>query len=120
MINETTKMLAKEISFFGKPCLLICDGKCEKSWGINNRPRNMLLEDENDDNYDDDYEYLADDELGIAPEDPGTYEGECAKPCCDEDKLNKWCGRECERSDIIDLKRKMTDLTKRYSNIPKD
>jgi len=119
-LKEPTQMLAKEIIFFSQPYLLICDGKCEKAWGINSRPKNMLLDDEDDENYDDDYEYLADDELGIAPEDPGTYEGDCGKPRCDEDKLNKWCCRESERSDMLDVKRRMTNLTKRFPNIPKD
>jgi hypothetical protein len=47
----------------------------------------------------DDYAYLADDELDEAPVDPGTYEGNHAKPIDAKgpDDINKWCVRECER-----------------------
>jgi hypothetical protein len=75
---------------------LVCDGKCEKAWGRNSRPEIQL--DENDP---DDTVYLADDELGTAPEDPGTYECDCPKPREASELLNKWCCRECERSSII-------------------
>lgn len=68
-----------------------CDEKCEKAWGICNRPKEQLSEDE------DDVAYLGDDELGIAPEDPGTYEGGHAKPVNKQGIPNKWCVRECER-----------------------
>ena len=73
---------------------MACDGKCHKAWGINNRPKRQLSEDE------DDYEYLSDNELGEAPENPGTYEGGQGK---NPKSLNKWCARECERSKIFDM-----------------
>lgn len=85
-------MIAKPIIYFGQPAVLICDARCVKAWGINNRPQEQLSEDP------DDFEYLADGELGLAPADPGTYEGNDAKPRTLDDRLNKWCCRECERS----------------------
>lgn len=87
-------MLQKEIKWFRDQCILACDGKCHKAWGINNRPKRQLSEDE------DDYEYLSDNELGEAPENPGTYEGGQGK---NPESLNKWCARECERSKIFDM-----------------
>jgi hypothetical protein len=86
-------MISKSIIYFGKSCILACDAKCEKAWGMNSRPR------------DDDEIELPDSVLGIAPIDPGTYEGfgdDGGKPTCEEERLNKWCARECERSDIKD------------------
>lgn len=87
-------MIAKSITFFGNKCILVCDGNCEKAWGISNRPKIQLSDDI------DDYEYLSDGELETAPENPGTYEGECGKPTSPTEKLNKWCARECERSEM--------------------
>jgi hypothetical protein len=103
-------MLSKDIIYFGIPNVLICDGKCNKAWGINNRETNQLSDDE------DDYETLADDDLGEAPEDPGTYEGDHAKPIYDDEKLNKWCCRECERSVMIE---KTTDKND-YASLLRD
>lgn len=87
-------MIAKPIIYFGKELVLTCDAMCWKAWGINNRPQVQLSEDP------DDFEYLADDELGEAPTDPGTYEGMDmqGKPTRPTERLNKWCARECERS----------------------
>jgi hypothetical protein len=93
-----------------------CDAKCDKAWGINNRPRVQLSDDE------DDYEFLADDELGAAPVDPGTYEGGHAKPDEVPEKHNKWCARECERSVLLDglghgrFQPELEDFTKRVTN----
>lgn len=110
-------MIRKDIIFFGQKALIACDEKCEKAWGNNERPRVQL--DENDE---DDYAFLSDDELGIAPVDPGTYEGGHAKPIDEEDKLNKWCCRKCERCylsgpneyDKIPI---LKDFSKRIPNI---
>ena len=85
--------LSKAITAFGTRRVLYCDGKCSKAWGINKRPRHSF-----DDSNPDDYEFLADQELGEAPANPGTYEGDEAKPTHFLSKLNKWCFRECERS----------------------
>ena len=88
-------MIAKPILYFHEKFILICDAKCSKAFGINSRPSNQLSEEE------DDYEWLADDELPEAPEDPQTYEGGQAKPTHREERLNKWCARECERSKMV-------------------
>ena len=83
-------MIETQIVYFGKEVALRCDGKCHKAFGIQNRPE-LKLSDDEDDTVD-----LADDEVGTAPEDPGTYECGHAKPT---DKVhNKWCARQCERS----------------------
>ena len=91
-------MVSKEIVFFGEKVLLCCDGKCNKAWGINGRQR---VGDPDDDIY------VKDSELGIAPVDPGTYEGGEGKPfsdtCESAEGMNKWCTRECERSAIVAL-----------------
>ena len=90
-------MRAKSIIYAGHELVLICDGKCNKAWGHNSRPKRQLSDDV------DDYEYLSDDELGEAPDDPGTYEGGHGKPTMSaHGYLNKWCCRECERSSMIE------------------
>jgi len=84
-------MKKKEICYFGKNVILACDNKCHKAFGMNTRQR------DSDDNC------ICDDDLGIAPVDPGTYEGGYGKPCFDTEKLNKWCCRECERSSVFEI-----------------
>lgn len=84
-------MLTKEILCYGKKLTIGCDGKCNKAWGIGDRPSIQLSDDE------DDIVYLSDGELGDAPINPNTFEGGYGKPINDEDKLNKWCYRRCER-----------------------
>ena len=83
--------MTKTITYFGRPVVISCDSNCEKAWGINNRPR---LQRDNSDV--DDYAFLSDHELALAPIDPGTYEGGDGKPLSPD--FNKWCVRECERS----------------------
>lgn len=90
-------MIKKEIKYFGEMVTAICDGKCGKAWGHNNRPK-VYIHPEGEDGDPDDYYYLPDHELGEAPEDPGTYEGCDGKPVNDDEMMNKWCVRECERS----------------------
>jgi hypothetical protein len=109
-------MIGRLITAYGRPGFMMCDARCDKAWGINNRPRVQL-----DDKNEDDYCYLADGELGEAPEDPGTYEGSHPKPQSPEERLNKWCFRECERSEHtlemnerVDLK----DFSVRRYNCP--
>jgi hypothetical protein len=107
---ETIK---REILFFGKRVVLACDGQCEKAWGHQNRAKVTLSDNP------DDFAYLADYELGKAPADPGTYEGDHGKPPPDQKLESKWCARECERSvmerpgDPIEL----PDLNQRFYNI---
>jgi len=86
----------KVINMFERTAVLSCDGKCQKAWGLNNRPKIEL-----DPADDDDFAYFADHELGDAPANPGTYEGRDAKPPNPEN-MNKWCARECERSSLTD------------------
>lgn len=106
-------MYAKTIIWFGKAHTLACDGKCNKAWGVNNRPK--ISFDENDP---DDVAYLADDELGEAPADPGTYEGGHAKPDSPREQ-NKWCARECERSRVfLQLDKPLPNYSGRVYNQP--
>lgn len=84
-------VLRSELLYFHKPVVVGCDANCPKAWGINSRPREPHSRD-------DDYAFLADGELGIAPADPGTYEGGWAKPLRVPERHTKWCVRECERS----------------------
>jgi hypothetical protein len=88
-------MQTKEIVFHGTAATLVCDANCGKAWGISHRPKVVFNPAD-----DDDSAYLADDELGFAPGDPGTYAGGCAKPTTPA-LMNKWCSRECERSNVV-------------------
>lgn len=88
----------KAITYMGVPCAVACDGNCTKAWGRNQRPTIAL-----DPNDGDDFAYLADHELGTAPDDPGTDEGGYIKPQTPAQVLNKWCVRECERSRMVDV-----------------
>lgn len=103
-----------EIVYFGKSAIVVCDRRCDKAWGINNRPRVEF-----DPTDPDDYAYLSDDELGVAPVDPGTYEGGHGKPLSPDYFPNKWCVRECERSALGDGERmELPDFSKRDYNQP--
>lgn len=101
------------ITYFGQKSKVACDEKCHKAWGINSRPR---IEANENDLYD--AELLSDEELGLAPVDPGTYEGGDAKPTSKPEMLNKWCVRECERCVMsrpgeADLPLTLPDFSKR-------
>lgn len=96
-------MIAKLVTAYGKSTILFCDANCLKAFGISTRPRVQLSDDP------DDFAFLADDELGIAPEDTGNYEGECGKPDS-TDRLNKWCFRQCERSESTQKERVLIEL----------
>ncbi len=93
-------MIQKSIRFFGEPYTIACDGRCDKAWGINGRPRHYFQSQEV---APDDYVYLPDSWLGTAPF-PETYEGGYGRPCDgqneDGNTMNKWCTRECERSKL--------------------
>ena len=134
--------LERKFNYCGQPAKFACDQQCDKAWGINNRPR--VFEDDpkkrayginatdshSDSNWptakeqgefdtEKGYEYFADQELGDAPENPGTWEGSDAKPTCEEEKMNKWCVRECERCTISNpgeshLELELQDFNKRY------
>jgi hypothetical protein len=105
--------IAKEIIYCMQRAVLACDAKCSKAWGINGRKKKQLSDDP------DDYEFFSDAELGRAPKDPGTYEGGQGKPWTKEERLNKWCCRECERSDMARTfeELKLTDYSKRRKNM---
>ena len=103
-------MLITELTAYGRSVNLVCDQKCEKAWGILQREKVKLS---SDDEY---FEYMADGELGIAPENLQTYEGDDAKPL--DRQHNRWCLRECERS-CSDVSPKIPtplDFTKRIRN----
>jgi len=93
-------MIVKSITFAGQAATHVCDGRCDKAWGINSRPSIPSRAERNKMANPDDYAYLADDELETAPADPGSYEGGHAKPrdARGPDDINKWCVRECERA----------------------
>ena len=109
--------MEKIIKHFDKEVTIICDEKCQKAWGIVRRPFEQLSDDV------DDIVYLSDDELGIAPVDPETYEGDNAKPTFKTEIPNKWCIRQCERCNRSnfgesDLPLKLMDWSKRVYNQP--
>lgn len=109
--------MEKIIQYFGQPAKVGCDEKCNKAWGVNNRPKVHLSENL------DDYEFLSDNELGDAPENPGTYEGGHGKPVFKTGIPNKWCVRECERCVIskpgkIEDSLILPDFSKRRKNMP--
>lgn len=97
------------ITYFGQSMRVMCDGKCEKAWGNVSRKKIKLSEDP------DDFAFLADDELGIAPTDPHTYEGGVAKPASPEEFPNRWCVRQCERcvEGQVGEKLELKDFTRR-------
>ena len=109
-------MIAKRIVYFGQERILGCDAQCGKAWGINCRPRVQLSATDEDD-----YAFLADGELGEAPADPGTAEGGHRKPRRRGERLNKWCCRECERSQMVKPGEdfELPDFTRRVYNIPR-
>ena len=113
-------MIVKEITCFGKRSLIACDGKCNKAWGMNgHRPRIQFDPDDPDD-----FAYYSDDFLGEAPEHSDVWECCDTKPSCSEDRLNKWCARECERSVIVENKDnsvisiELPDFSSLHYNIP--
>ena len=110
----------KTIQWFRSPATLKCDGRCDKAFGINGRPQRKLSENP------DDYVYLSDDEVGIAPgpgETVGVSEGGHMKPSAvplsDPEQMNKWYSRECERSVVTTTDEPAPDLTNPKPNIPR-
>jgi hypothetical protein len=115
-IHSTTgqELLSTEIAYFGRRCLVVCDRKCNKAWGFSHRPE---LRDKLDP---DDVVWFDDSEVGAAPDDSHTYEGGQGKPNQPE-RHNKWCVRECERSNTIDVGQpiRCNDWSHRIYNQPK-
>ena len=105
-------MPVKHVKMYGLSMVLSCDGKCHKAWGINQRPMVFYMEEgqpprelrqgEKPRDYED-FAWKADNELGDAPADLGSYEGGDGKPAVREMTqgnaalMNRWCARECER-----------------------
>jgi hypothetical protein len=110
-------MIAKQILYCGHKLILVCDARCDKAWGRNRRPRVQLSATDEDD-----YAFLADGELGVAPADPGTAEGDQCKPQTPKERLNKWCCRECERSERVEPGEdfELPDFSRRVCNIPRE
>jgi hypothetical protein len=109
--------MEKNIIYFGQPAKICCDEKCNKAWGIALRPKEQLSDAV------DDVVFLSDDELGDAPENPQTWEGDDGKPTCDSEKMNKWCARQCERCVMTEYCKpdeplKLKDWSHRRYNIP--
>lgn len=112
--------IEKHLTYCGQHARHSCDAKCSKAWGGNGRPKVQL-----DPSNPDDFFYYADHELGVAPADPGTYEGGHAKPTevTGPESINKWCVRECERGAFTKPGRpfddaELPDFTQRLYNIP--
>jgi hypothetical protein len=111
--------MEKIITYWGQKAKVTCDENCNKAFGRTQRPTVQLSDDE------DDFAYLADNEVPDAPINPGTYEGGDAKPV---DKIgipNKWCVRECERCAIshpgeYNLPLSPENFDKRVYNIPRN
>jgi hypothetical protein len=113
--SSTENLVVSKIKGYGEEIVLACDGKCQKAWGVSNRP-NIIFDEEDPD----DMAFLADDELGDAPRDSGTYEGSHGKPA--SPVHNKWCFRECERSDFCEVQKLpslvLPNFSKRRYNQP--
>lgn len=107
-------MLKGNITFGMEAAIVACDGKCNKAFGINGRPKVTLSENE------DDYYYIPDGDLGEAPIDPRSYEGIDAKPLSPDEFPNHWCVRECERSTMVRPGEPIVldDFSKRVYNNP--
>ena len=105
----------RPINYMGNSCVVACDGQCHKAFGIQERPRL---------NFDpadaDDHALFSDQELGLAPERPMSFEGGEGKPILIGDVLNKWCVRQCERSQLEDIDNiiVLPDFSKRIYNQP--
>lgn len=104
------------ITYFGQKAKVACDCRCNKAWGMDNRPRIQLSDDE------DDWAYLADPELGEAPIDPGTFEGWHRKPLSPDEFPNRWCVRQCERCVMSEIDRydkplALWNFDKRFYNL---
>ncbi len=109
--------MEKIITFCGQQAKVVCDEKCHKAWGIQDRPKIQLSEDP------DDYAYLADDELPEAPVFTGNETGDEDKPVYKESIPNKWCVNECERCEISEPGKyneplTLRDFSKRRYNQP--
>jgi hypothetical protein len=116
----TAAMLTRKVTMYGAPCVLACDGRCDKAWGINRRPKRQLSADV------DDYVFLGDAELGTVGE-RTTWEGGEGRPSNlalrpeDSARMNKWCARECKRCTVVGPSDpiRLRDLRSPLPNIPR-
>lgn len=95
-------LLAKRIRYCGFEAIVVCDGKCDKAWGMSKRPVLTAYPDGSP------KDFAPDADLGTAPLLPGTSEGmdgpemsRKPQPEHPEHRLNKWCVRECERATML-------------------
>ena len=111
-------MPRKDGLFYSKYTVMACDGRCDKAWGLNGRPQLYFMEEGKPPRAlepgerpvdDDDHVYVRDSELGTAPgpgHTVGVSEGGHLKPSAvpleDGRQMNKWCLRECERSETYE------------------
>lgn len=114
--DDGRRLFATEIQHFRRRCLVVCDRNCEKAWGHNGGRPTLSFDDDNPD----DFVYLADSEVGQAPDDPGTYEGWGEGKPNHPERHSRWCVRECERSDLVRPGQLITcrDLSHRLFNQP--
>jgi hypothetical protein len=99
-----SQLLARPILFCDDWAIITCDGRCDKAWGMQNRPKRMLSADP------DDYVYLADDDpmIGQTPNSSELgSEGDEEKPSDSALQakysylMNRWCARACERATML-------------------
>jgi hypothetical protein len=78
-MEMSTAFLIKPVLYCAQQVCVACDGRCDLAWGRDwQGPRDWP-----------------------APDDPGTAEGPDSKPKSPEQRLNRWCARQCERSQLI-------------------
>lgn len=110
-------MYKKQVQAYGEQRIIGCDGKCNKAWGVICRPI-VDLDGKGEDNH----YLLGDDDLGEAPEDPGTYEGGDGKPFDAQsgEDMNRWCFRQCERCEDCKVgeELQLKDWSKKRYNKP--
>ncbi len=114
-MHQGVLLLTKRIVYSGREQIAACDAKCHKAWGIQERPKLSLSDNP------DDVVYLSDGELPEAPANPGTFEGGYGKPLDESERLNRWCVRQCERSDFAPTlaEVKLRDHSVRRYNMPR-
>ena len=98
LTTPTTRAIFKHVVCWGERRTVVCDGRCDKAWGINDRPHTRLSDDP------DDIVYLPDSALGH-PGAPSTFEGGDGRPADAAQqtgqRMNRWCVRQCERSVVV-------------------
>ena len=107
LLEERTQAMRDKgwnVEHLGGDWWYACDGKCNKAWGISDRDSIQL-----DVHDEDDFAWLADDELGESGNEliPG------------DEFPHKWCRRECERfTELEGEENELRDFSKRVYNKP--